>query len=27
MPERWFVFGEFADTVNYGLLRRYWDEG
>jgi ribosomal-protein-alanine N-acetyltransferase len=26
MPERWFVHGEFADTVNYGLLRRYWDE-
>jgi RimJ/RimL family protein N-acetyltransferase len=26
MPERWIVFGEFADTVNYGLLRRYWDE-
>ena len=26
MPERWFVFGEFADTVNYGLLKRYWDE-
>lgn len=25
MPERWFVFGEFADTVNYGLLRRYWE--
>lgn len=25
MPERWIVFGEFADTVNYGLLRRYWD--
>jgi RimJ/RimL family protein N-acetyltransferase len=25
MPERWFVFGEFADTVNYGLLKRYWD--
>ena len=27
MPERWVVFGETADTVNYGLLRRYWDEG
>jgi len=26
MPERWFVSGEFADTVNYGLLKRYWDE-
>jgi RimJ/RimL family protein N-acetyltransferase len=26
MPERWFVLGEFADTVNYGLLKRYWDE-
>jgi RimJ/RimL family protein N-acetyltransferase len=26
MPERWIVFGEFADTVNYGLLKRYWDE-
>jgi ribosomal-protein-alanine N-acetyltransferase len=26
MPERWIVFGEMADTVNYGLLRRYWDE-
>ena len=25
MPERWIVFGEFADTVNYGLLRRYWE--
>jgi ribosomal-protein-alanine N-acetyltransferase len=25
MPERWIVFGEFADTVNYGLLKRYWD--
>jgi RimJ/RimL family protein N-acetyltransferase len=25
MPERWFVCGEFADTVNYGLLKRYWD--
>jgi len=27
MPERWFVHGEMADTVNYGLLRRYWNEG
>jgi RimJ/RimL family protein N-acetyltransferase len=26
MPERWIVFGEFADTVNYGLLRRYWND-
>jgi RimJ/RimL family protein N-acetyltransferase len=26
MPERWIVFGEMADTANYGLLRRYWDE-
>jgi RimJ/RimL family protein N-acetyltransferase len=26
MPERWIVFGEFADTVNYGLLKRYWEE-
>lgn len=26
MPERWIVFGEFADTINYGLLKRYWDE-
>ena len=26
MPERWFVHGEMADTVNDGLLRRYWDE-
>jgi RimJ/RimL family protein N-acetyltransferase len=25
MPERWIVNGEFADTVNYGLLRRYWE--
>jgi len=25
MPERWIVHGEMADTVNYGLLRRYWD--
>nr|WP_314546839.1 GNAT family N-acetyltransferase [uncultured Massilia sp.] len=23
MPERWIVHGEPADTVNYGLLRRY----
>ncbi|MCC2954203.1 GNAT family N-acetyltransferase [Massilia sp. IC2-477] len=26
MPERWFVHGEMADTINYGLLRSYWDE-
>jgi ribosomal-protein-alanine N-acetyltransferase len=26
MPERWIVHGVAADTVNYGLLRRYWDE-
>ena len=26
MPERWFVHGEMADTVNYGLLRSYWNE-
>lgn len=26
MPERWFVHGEMADTVNYGLLRSYWDQ-
>ncbi len=26
MPERWFVHGQMADTVFYGLLRRYWDE-
>jgi RimJ/RimL family protein N-acetyltransferase len=26
MPERWIVHGEPADTVYYGLLRRYWDE-
>lgn len=26
MPERWSVHGEMADTVNYGLRRRYWDE-
>jgi RimJ/RimL family protein N-acetyltransferase len=26
MPERWIVQGEMADTVNYGLLKRYWDE-
>ena len=25
MPERWIVHGKTADTVNYGLLRRYWD--
>lgn len=25
MPERWFVHGEMADTVNYGLLRSYRD--
>jgi RimJ/RimL family protein N-acetyltransferase len=25
MPERWIVHGEPADTVYYGLLRRYWD--
>ncbi len=25
MPERWFVHGEMADTVNYGLLKRYRD--
>ena len=25
MPERWFVHGKMADTVNYGLLRSYWD--
>jgi RimJ/RimL family protein N-acetyltransferase len=25
MPERWIVHGEAADTVNYGLLRRYWN--
>ena len=25
MPERWFVHGQMADTVNYGLLRSYWD--
>ncbi len=25
MPERWIVQGEPADTVNYGLLKRYWD--
>jgi len=25
MPERWIVHGEAADTVNYGLLKRYWD--
>lgn len=26
MPERWIVNGETADTVFYGLLKRYWDE-
>jgi RimJ/RimL family protein N-acetyltransferase len=26
MPERWIVNGETADTVYYGLLKRYWDE-
>lgn len=25
MPERWIVHGEMADTVFYGLLKRYWD--
>jgi RimJ/RimL family protein N-acetyltransferase len=25
MPERWIVQGEPADTVYYGLLKRYWD--
>jgi [ribosomal protein S5]-alanine N-acetyltransferase len=25
MPERWIVHGEMSDTVNYGLLRSYWD--
>jgi len=25
MPERWFIHVETADTVYYGLLRRYWD--
>jgi [ribosomal protein S5]-alanine N-acetyltransferase len=25
MPERWIVHGETADTVYYGLLRRYWN--
>lgn len=25
MPERWIVHGQPADTVNYGLLKRYWD--
>lgn len=24
MPQRWFVHGEFADTVFYGLLRQDW---
>lgn len=27
MPERWIVHGQTADTVNYGLLKRYWDTG
>jgi RimJ/RimL family protein N-acetyltransferase len=26
MPERWIVQGETADTVFYGLLRKYWNE-
>jgi ribosomal-protein-alanine N-acetyltransferase len=26
MHERWIVHGQPADTVNYGLLKRYWDE-
>jgi ribosomal-protein-alanine N-acetyltransferase len=26
MPQRWLVHGVYADTVNYGLLRSYWDE-
>jgi RimJ/RimL family protein N-acetyltransferase len=26
MPQRWLVHGDYADTVNYGLLRSYWDE-
>lgn len=26
MPERWIVHGQPADTVNYGLLKRYWTE-
>lgn len=25
MHERWIVHGQPADTVNYGLLKRYWD--
>jgi len=25
MPERWIVHGQTADTVFYGLLKRYWD--
>lgn len=25
MPERWFIHAETADTVRYGLLRRYWE--
>ena len=26
MPERWFVHGQMADTVNYGLLRSHWSD-
>ena len=26
MPQRWFVHGEFADTVFYGLLRQDWKD-
>jgi len=26
MSERWIVHGEMADTVFYGLLKRYWQE-
>jgi RimJ/RimL family protein N-acetyltransferase len=26
MPERWIVHGEMADTVFYGLLKKYWQE-
>ena len=26
MPQRWRVYGEYADTVFYGLLRSYWDQ-
>ena len=26
MPQRWLVHGQYADTVNYGLLRSYWEE-